>query len=142
MTNRRFDIFRKVCFFFGAAFLAAGFLAAGFLAAGFLALVAFFAAGFLATFFALGFLVTGFFFSALTTAGSLKQPAPFLPAAPPATTFLAADIFLRASFTRTWAFAASTLLLATMYLRMACRDEPFLSLRALMAVAIMVAYGG
>merc|ERR1711892_856856 len=144
-------------------FLAAGFLAAGFLAAGFL--VAFLAAGFLAAFLAagflaafLGFLAAGFFafltflafgfFSFLTffaffsTAASLKEPAPFLPAAAAATTFLAAINFLRARRTRTAALAASTLLLATTYLRMAWRDDPFLSPSPLMAAAIMAAYGG
>merc|ERR1712242_228314 len=69
--------------------------------------------------------------------GSVKEPAPFLPAAA-ATTFLAATSFLRASFTRTEALSASaTLLLATTYLRMAWREDPFLSLRALMAATIM-----
>merc|ERR1719411_2335603 len=119
---------RTAYFFLGAAFLA-GFLAAGFLTA-FL--------GFLAAFLALGFL-TAFFFSALGFSASLKQPAPFLPAAPPATTFLASAIFLRAFFTPRGALAASTLLLAITYLRMAWREEPFLSLRALMAAAIITA---
>merc|ERR1712127_595521 len=84
---------------FLAAFLAAGFLAAGFLAAGFLA--AFLTAGFLAAFFAAGFLAVLGFFSALGATGSLKLPAPFLPAAPPATTFLAAIIFFNATLTWT-----------------------------------------
>merc|ERR1719147_523682 len=103
-----------IYFFLGAAFLAAlglaAFLAAGFFAAGFLAalgLAAFLAAGFfaagffaflaalgLAAFLALGFfafLALGFFaFGSL--AGSLKEPAPFLPAAAAATIFLAATI--------------------------------------------------
>merc|ERR1711964_223390 len=121
-----------------AAFLAAGFLA--FFAAGFLAALGFFAFGFLA-FFALGFLAFGFLaFGAL--AGNLKEPAPFLPAAASGTNFLAASIFLRAKRTRTAALAASTLLLATTYLRMAWREEPFLSASFLMAAVIMAAYGG
>merc|ERR1712033_50077 len=125
--------------FFAAGFLAAGFLAAfglaAFLAADFLA---FFAAGFLA---ALGFLAFGFLaFGAL--AGNLKEPAPFLPAAAAGTNFLAASIFLRAKRTRTAALAASTLLLATTYLRIAWREEPFLSASFLMAAVIMAAYGG
>merc|ERR1712112_462509 len=119
---------------FLAAFLAAGFLA--FLAAGFLAALGFLAAGFLA-FLALGFLVLGFL-ALGSLAGSLKEPAPFLPAAAD-TNFLAASIFLRDRRTRTAALAASTLLLATMYLRMAWREEPFLSARALMAVLIIAA---
>merc|ERR1712106_552485 len=86
----------------------------GFLAAGFLA--AFLAATFLG-FFAFGFLTFLAFFS---TAASLYEPAPFLPAAA----------------------AASTLLLATTALRMAWREDPFLSPSPLMAAAIMVAYGG
>merc|ERR1712176_307963 len=100
--------------FFG--FLAEGFLALGFLAFGFLA-----------------------FLSAFGAAGSLKEPAPFFPAAAAATTFLAAIILARASLTRTAALAASTLLLATTYLRMAWREEPFLSPRPLMAAAIITA---
>merc|ERR1711944_198071 len=86
---------------------------------GFLAALGFFA------FLALGFLALG------SLAGSLKLPAPFLPAAAAATTFLPATSFLRASLTRTPALAASTLLLATTCLRMAWREEPFLSLGAL-----------
>merc|ERR1711863_63722 len=139
----------KKIIYFLAAFLAAGFLAAflaaGFLAAGFLAalgLAAFLAAGFLAALGFLAFLALGFL-AAGSLAGSLKEPAPFLPAAAAGTTFLAATSFLRASFTRTAALSASaTLLLATTYLRMAWREDPFLSLRALMAATIMLAYGG
>merc|ERR1712036_103508 len=115
---------------FLAAFLAAGFLA--FLAAGFLAALAFLAAGFLA-FLALGFLALG------SLAGSLKDPAPFLPAAAADTNFLAASIFLRARRTRTAALAASTLLLATTYLRIAWREDPFLSASPLTAAVIMAA---
>merc|ERR1712231_38685 len=105
--------------YFLAAFLAAGFLA--FLAAGFLAL------GFLA----LGFLALG------SLAGSLKEPAPFLPAAAAETTFLAAISFLRARLTRTPALAASTLLPAMTAFLMAWREDPFLSPRVLMAATIM-----
>merc|ERR1712106_64753 len=101
----------------------------GFLAAGFLA------AGFFAAFFA-GFLT---FSSFLGAAASLKEPDPFFPATAAATTFLAAMSLARASLTRTAALAASTLLLATTNLRMAWREEPFLSPRPLMAAAIMVA---
>merc|ERR1712242_668814 len=89
------SLLRFIYFFLGAAFLA-GFLAAaflGFLAAGFLAL----------GFFALGFL------AALGSAASLKEPAPFLPAAAAETTALEAIIFLRASLTRAGVLAASTL---------------------------------
>merc|ERR1711902_451043 len=112
---------RLIYFFLGAAFLA-GFLAAGFLAAGFLAALGFLAAGFLA---ALGFLAAGFlaaflgflalgffacgFLAALGSAASLKEPAPFFPAAAAETTALEAIIFLRASLTRAGALAASTL---------------------------------
>merc|ERR1711892_612923 len=103
-----------------------GFLAAGFLAAGFLA----------AGFFAFGFLT---FFSFLGAAASLNEPAPFFPATAAATTFLAAISLASASLTRTAALAASTLLLATTYLRIAWREEPFLSPSPLMAAAIMVA---
>merc|ERR1712121_301916 len=111
-----------------------------FFAAGFLAALGFLAFGFLA-FFALGFLAFGFLaFGAL--AGNLKDPAPFLPAAAAGTNFLAASIFLRAKRTRTAALAASTLLLATTYLRIAWREEPFLSASFLMAAVIMAAYGG
>merc|ERR1712154_452777 len=102
----------------------------GFLAAGFFAFFTFFG------FFALGFFA---FFTFGSLAGSLKDPAPFLPAAAAATTFLAAIIFLRARRTRTAALAASTLLLATTYLRMAWREDPFLSPRALIAAVIMLA---
>merc|ERR1712020_733934 len=99
---------------FLAAFLAAGFLAAGFLAAGFFAaflgFFAFLAAGFLIFFAFFGFFALGFlaFLALGSFAGSLNDPA----------TFLAAIIFLRARRTRTAALAASTLLLATTYLRM------------------------
>merc|ERR1712127_51616 len=123
-----------ILIYFLAAFLAAGFLAA-FLAAGFLA-----ALGFLA-FLALGFLALGFF-ALGSLAGSLKEPAPFLPAAAAGRTFLAATSFLRASLTRTAALAASTLFLATTNLRMAWREEPFFSASPLMAATIMAAYGG
>merc|ERR1712243_153276 len=126
--------------FLAAGFLAAGFFAAGFLAflaAGFLAALAFLALGFLA-FLALGFLALGFL-ALGSLAGSLKDPAPFLPAAAADTNFLTESIFLRDRRTRTAALAASTLLLATMYLRMAWREEPFLSARALMAVLIIAA---
>merc|ERR1711881_60808 len=102
----------------------------GFLAAGFL--TAFLALGFFA-FLALGFLALG------SLAGSLKLPAPFLPAVAADTNFLAATIFLRARRTRTAALAASTLLLATTYLRMAWREEPFLSARPLTAAVIIAA---
>merc|ERR1712106_216754 len=90
-----------------------GFLAA-FLAAGFLA--AFLAAVFLAAFLALGFLALTAFFS---TAASLNEPDPFLPAT-----------------------AADTTLLATTNLRIAWREDPILSPSPLIAAAIMVAYGG
>merc|ERR1712242_549766 len=93
------SLLRFIYFLLGAAFLA-GFLAAGFLAA----FLGFLAAGFLALgFFALGFL------AALGSAASLKEPAPFLPAAAAETTALEAIIFLRASLTRAGALAASTL---------------------------------
>merc|ERR1712106_1227167 len=120
----------NVYFFLGAAAFF------GFLAAGFFAFLTFF--GFLA----FGFLTFLTFFAFFSTAASLKEPAPFLPAAAAATTFLAAIIFLRARRTRTAALAASTLLLATTYLRMAWRDDPFLSPSPLIAEAIMAAYGG
>merc|ERR1711990_1402564 len=96
-------------------------------------LAAFLAAGFLAALGFLAFLALGFL------AGSLKLPAPFLPAAAAATTFLPATSFLRASLTRTPALAASTLLLATTCLRMAWREDPFLSFSPLMAAVIMLA---
>merc|ERR1712029_1086891 len=92
-------------YFFGAAFLA-GFFAAGFLAAGFLAAFGFLAAGFFAAFF--GFLAAGFLaFGSL--AASLKDPAPFFPAAAAATSALESTIFFRASLTLAGALAASTL---------------------------------
>merc|ERR1712119_87584 len=109
---------QKSYFFLGAAFLA-GFLAAflaflAFLALGFLAFFAFFAfLGFFAFFF-FGFFA--FFFFA--TLANLKDPDPF-------PDFLAglrvplASPRLRARRTWTAALAASTLLLATMYLRIA-----------------------
>merc|ERR1711892_1097447 len=130
---------------FLAAFLAAGFLAA-FFAAGFLA--AFFAEGFLAaflagffltTFLALGFLALTAFFS---TAASLNEQDPFLPATAADTTFLATINLARARRTRTAALPASTLLFATTCLRMAWREDPFLSPSPLIAAAIMVANGG
>merc|ERR1719416_194463 len=130
---------------FFAAFLAAGFLAAGFLAAGFLA--AFLAAGFLAAFLAgfLAFLALGFLtflaFLGFSTLPTLNLPAP-LPAALALTMVPAARAFLRASFSGPAALAASTLLLATTYLRMAWRDEPPLSLRAGMAARIIALNGG
>merc|ERR1719211_1021388 len=71
----------------------------------------------------------------------LNLPAP-LPASLALTMVPAARAFLRASFRGPAALAASTLLLATMYLRIAWRDEPPLSLRALMAVRIMALNGG
>merc|ERR1740137_415 len=130
---------------FFATFLATGFFAgflATFLAAGFFAafltgFFAFLAAGFFATFFAfLTTFLTFFTFLTFSTLGSLKDALTWM-------TFLAANIFLTASFTRTCALAASaTLLLAMMYLRMALRDEPPRSLRAAMAAATMTAYGG
>merc|ERR1712123_133633 len=131
--------------FLGAAFLAAGFLAAGFLAAGFLA-AGFLAAGFLAAFFGfLAFLAAGFFafltfltflafgFFAFLTLTTLYDPAPF----PEALAILRAPLAtprLRAKRTCTAALAASTLLLATMDLRMAWRDDPVRSLSVVMAV--------
>merc|ERR1711971_1548363 len=132
-----------IYFFLGAAFLA-GFLAA-FLAAGFLAA---FLAGFLATFLAgfLAVLAAGFlafltflgFFTFLTFLGFSTFPALNFPAPLPADLALtmvpATRAFLRASLRGPAALAASTLLLATTYLRMAWREEPPLSLRALMAV--------
>merc|ERR1712106_876975 len=121
---------------FLAAFFAAGFLAA-FFAAGFLA--AFLAGFFLTTFLALGFLALTAIFS---TAASLNEPDPFLPATAADTTFLATINLARARRTRTAALAASTLLFATTYLRMAWREEPFLSPSPLIAAAIMVANGG
>merc|ERR1712153_150031 len=131
-------------YFLGAAFLAAGFLAAGFLAAGFLA--AFLAAGFLAAFFGfLAFLALGFFafltFFGLTTLTSLYDPAPL----PVALAILRAPLTtprLRARRTWTAALAASTLLLATIDLRMAWREEPVRSFRVVMAVAIITEYLG
>merc|ERR1740137_290045 len=135
---------------FFATFLAAGFFATGFLAtflaAGFFAafLTGFFtflAAGFFATFLGFfAFFLTTFLtfltFFTFSTLGSLKDALTWM-------TFLAANIFLTASLTRTCALAASaTLLLAMMYLRMALRDEPPRSLRAAMAAATMTAYGG
>merc|ERR1719483_1841613 len=155
-----------IYYFLGAAFLAAGFLAAGFLAAGFLAAgflaagflaAGFLEAGFLAAFFGflaagffafltfLGFLAFGFFtfltflgFSTLTT---LKLPAPL----PDALAILRAPLAtprLRAMRTWTTALTASTLKLAQMYLRMACREEPVRSLRVVMAAAIITEYLG
>merc|ERR1711892_1495533 len=154
-----------VYFFLGAAFLAAGFLAAflaaGFLAAGFLA--AFLAAGFLAALFGffaflaagffafltfltfLTFLALGFFafltFFGLTTLTSLYDPAPL----PVALAILRAPLTTpRSRARRTWtaALAASTLLLATIDLRMAWRGEPVRSFRVVMAVAIITEYLG
>merc|ERR1712123_221532 len=118
-----------VYFFLGATFLAAGFLAAflaaGFLAAAFFGFLAFLAAGFFAFLTFLTFLALGFFafltFFGLTT---LTTPR------------------LRARRTWTAALAASTLLLATMYLRIAWREEPVRDLRAVMAVAIITEYLG
>merc|ERR1712106_352198 len=105
-------------------------------------LAAFLAGFFLTTFLTfLGFFAFGFltFLAFFSTAASLYEPAPFLPAAAAATTALDAIIFLRARRTRTAALAASTLLLATTALRMAWREDPFLSPSPLMAAAIMVA---
>merc|ERR1711971_557241 len=121
--------------FLAAGFLAAGFLAAGFLAAGFLAALAagFLAAAFLAAGFLAGFLAAG------SLTASLKEPAPFFPAAAAATRALDSTSFLRAILVLDTALAASTLLLAQMYLRMACLEDPFLSPRALMAALIMAA---
>merc|ERR1711971_1196962 len=104
-----------------------GFLAAGFLAAGFLA-AAFLAAGFLAAFLAAGFLAAGFFaalgfLAAGSLTASLKEPAPFFPAAAAATRALDSTSFLRAILVLDTALAASTLLLAQMYLRMACLED-------------------
>merc|ERR1711874_838490 len=125
---------------FFAGFLAAGFLAA-FLAGFFAFLTAVFFTAFLADFF-FGFLafLAGFFF--LTTffflglgasLASLKDPLT-------GTSFLAANIFLMASLARALALSASAiLLLAKMYLRMAWREEPPRSFRALIAAAIMTA---
>merc|ERR1712223_1672762 len=103
--------------FLAARFLAAGFLAAlGFLAAGFLAAMGFLAAGFLAAF--LGFLAAGFlalgffafgFLAALGSAASLKEPAPFFPAAAAATRALESIIFFMAILTLEAALVASTL---------------------------------
>merc|ERR1712178_250805 len=98
-----------IYFFFGAAFFA-GFLAAGFLAAGFLA-AGFFAAGFLAAF---GFLAAGFlaafgFFAFGSLAASLKDPAPFFPAAAAATRAFESTNFFREILTLDGALAASTL---------------------------------
>merc|ERR1719384_3116722 len=152
---------KSVYFFLVAAFLA-GFLAAflaGFLAAffaGFLA--AFLAAGFLAAFFAgflafgfltflgfLAFLALGFLafltFLGLATLTSLYLPAP-LPAALALTTVPLARPRLRASRRWTAALAASTLLLATMCLRMAWREEPPRSFSPVRAAAIMALNGG
>merc|ERR1712128_304105 len=101
-----------------------------------------FLAAFFAGFLALGFLAFGFLTVFFSTEASLKEPDPFLPATAADTTFLAAINFARARRTRTAALAASTLLLATTYLRIAWREDPFLSPSPLMAAAIMVAYGG
>merc|ERR1719516_434531 len=108
--RRRFEKI-LIYFFLGAAFLAAGFFAAGFflgaafLAAGFLAAFGFLAAGFFAAF---GFLAAGFFaFGSL--AASLKDPAPFFPAAAAATRALESTNFLREILTLDGALAASTL---------------------------------
>merc|ERR1712128_304405 len=114
-----------------------GFFAAGFLAfaAGFFA---FFAAGFLAfltTFFLTTFFafLTTFFFGLGSSLTSLKDPLT-------ATIFLAANIFLMASLARTLALSASEILsFAKTYLRIAWREEPPRSFRALMAPAIMTA---
>merc|ERR1712083_296230 len=137
-----------IYFFLGAAFLAAGFLAAflaGFLAAFLAGFLAFLAAGFLAFLTFLGFLALGFFtfltFLGFSTFPALNFPAP-LPAALALTMVPAARAFLSASLRGPAALAASTLLLATTYLRMAWREEPPLSLRALMAVRIMALNGG
>merc|ERR1719325_84985 len=112
-----------VYFFFGAAFfagffatfLAGAFLAGAFLAGAFFLGAAFFLAGALAlglagalAFLALGFLaLAGLALGSL--AGSLKDPAPFLPAAAAATIALEVTSFLRAILTRPPALAASTL---------------------------------
>merc|ERR1711971_847083 len=118
----------------------------GFLAAFFAGFLAFLAAGFLAAFLTfLGFLALGFLtfltFFGFSTFPALNFPAP-LPAALALTTVPAARAFLRASLRGPAALAASTLLLTTTYLRMAWRDEPPLSLRAVMAVRIMALNGG
>merc|ERR1712106_397367 len=102
---------------------------------------AFFAAGFLAfltTFFLTTFFafLTTFFFGLGSSLASLKDPLT-------ATIFFAANIFLMASLARTLALSASAiLLLARTYLRIAWREEPPRSFRALMAPAIMTANGG
>merc|ERR1711935_897030 len=120
------------------------FLAAGFLAA-FFGFLAFLAAGFFAFLTFLTFLALGFFafltFFGLTTLTSLYDPAPL----PVALAILRAPLTtprLRARRTWTAALAASTLLLATIDLRIAWREEPVRSLRVVMAVAIITEYLG
>merc|ERR1712106_251780 len=96
---------------------------------------------FLTTFFAFFFttffaFLTTFFFGLGSSLTSLKDPLT-------GTSFLAANIFLMASLALTLALSAlAILLLAKTYLRMAWRDEPPRSFRALMAPAIMTANGG
>merc|ERR1712036_214905 len=98
------------------------------------------AAFFLGAAFLVGFLALGAFLG-FSTLPILNLPAP-LPASLALTMVPAERAFLRASFRGPAALAASTLLLATMYLRIARRDEPPLSFRAGMAARIMALNGG
>merc|ERR1719319_1373882 len=80
-------------------------------------------------------------FLGFSTFPTLNLPAP-LPAYLALRMVPSASAFLRASFRGPAALVASTLLLATIYLRMAWRDEPPLSLRAGMAARIIALNGG
>merc|ERR1719319_773144 len=80
-------------------------------------------------------------FLGFSTFPTLNLPAP-LPASLALRMVPSASAFLRASFRGPAALVASTLLLATIYLRMACRDEPPLSLRAGMTARIIALNGG
>ena len=114
--------FLGAVFFFGVVvFLAAaGFLAAGFLAAGFLAA---------------GFFATGFLVSTLATLKDPEAPTPLTCTKTPLVT-----PFLKAALTKLLTLLSSNLYSATMYFRMACFDEPFLSFKAEMPFWTMEMY--
>ena len=132
-------------FLAAAGFLAAGFFVAFlgvFLVAGFLTafLGVFFSAGFLAAgFLAAGFLAT-FSFLGFSTLPILKDPEAPVPLV--WTIFPDSTADLRKRLMNGASLATSILLLAAMYFLIAGREDPFLSLRAVMASATMVATGG
>merc|ERR1712113_168901 len=141
--------FFAVAFFAGfAAFLAGDFLAAFGLAAAFFGdfagfLAAVFLAAFLGdfAFLAAGFLALGFFaflgFSTFTSLNEPVTPVPFAFLSTPALSpFFNATLVLELT---ALASAPPRLLLAMMYLTMACLEEPFLSFNAVIAAAIMEA---